>query len=244
MRGRRWKAYGSCAADRAAAPCPHPAARRRRSIGRSRQSPGPAAPKSTMSPPILRMYGTSPFCTPTSTMRAMTSGTKSSKIASVSLQAGPKNKFFFIEHVVFSHTFNSVNTFALVYHFLRFFQGIRNTNGKGATAKEGRAMQKTDAANIRAALCRCAGCYGRFSADCISAAPFRSYWKMPSTGTIYCTKSRARLFSSAVICLYPEQGFTIETCGPSTGRIKPKKTATRPPDAALHPRGDRGARQL
>ena len=29
-------------------------------------------------------------------------------------------------------------------------------------------------------------------------------------GTIYCTKSRARLFSSAVICLYPEQGFTIE----------------------------------
>lgn len=29
-------------------------------------------------------------------------------------------------------------------------------------------------------------------------------------GTIYCTKSRARLFSSAVICLYPDPGFTIE----------------------------------
>ncbi len=29
-------------------------------------------------------------------------------------------------------------------------------------------------------------------------------------GTLYCTKSRARLFSSAVVCLYPEQGFTIE----------------------------------
>lgn len=29
-------------------------------------------------------------------------------------------------------------------------------------------------------------------------------------GTLYCTKTRARLFSSAVVCLYPEPGFTIE----------------------------------
>ncbi len=56
--------------------------------------PSPATPKSTISPPMRRIYPVSPVVIPTSMMRAMTKGTISSKMASISLKRGPKMTSF------------------------------------------------------------------------------------------------------------------------------------------------------